>query len=260
MGEGLVVGAPNIVIDLDGHTLSSGLVLDPGAEEGFFAGVRNSGHTNVVVRGGTVTGFGYGVRLMAGATHNLVTDMTLRSGTPRPGSSSSTPTTGASATRCGTTPWRSTATAWRSSAGPRGRRSPRTPSRATSGARSTGSTPRTHTIEDNTVSGDTGDPLLDSDGGISFEASTDTVIAGNVLADIGDAAILHHRGFAPHRRRGQHDHPHVGLRRERGRLRRGHRPGQHPAHGGWRRRSASARPTTPSSRATTSGTTRAASS
>ncbi|HSF97298.1 MAG TPA: right-handed parallel beta-helix repeat-containing protein, partial [Ornithinibacter sp.] len=78
MGEGLVVGAPNIVIDLNGHTLSSGLVLDPGQEEGFFAGIRNSGHTNVVVRGGTVTGFGYGVRLMAGATHNLVTDMTLR--------------------------------------------------------------------------------------------------------------------------------------------------------------------------------------
>ena len=30
MGEGLIVGAPNIVVDLNGHTITSGLALDPG--------------------------------------------------------------------------------------------------------------------------------------------------------------------------------------------------------------------------------------
>jgi|GEM_PF-3162244 len=77
LGEGLVVGAPNIVIDLGGHTISSGLVLAPGEEDGLLAGIRNGGRTNVVIRNGTIRGFGYGVLLGPGTTRNIIEELTL---------------------------------------------------------------------------------------------------------------------------------------------------------------------------------------
>ena len=52
-------------------------MVEPGEEDGLPAGIRNSGHTNVVIRNGTVRGFGYGVLLTSGTTHNIVEDMTL---------------------------------------------------------------------------------------------------------------------------------------------------------------------------------------
>ena len=42
-----------------------------------FPGIRNGSHTNVVIKNGTVVGFGYGVTLGAGVTHNVVEDMTV---------------------------------------------------------------------------------------------------------------------------------------------------------------------------------------
>ncbi len=189
MGEGLVVGAPDLVIDLDGHSISSGLVLDPGQEEGFFAGIRNSGHTNVVVRGGTVTGFGFGVRLMAGVTHNLVTDMTLRSNT-----SAGVELFDADNGRVGNTVRGNTLALNGDGVtllgGSEGSTIVENTFSGNLGRAVYGFDASHHTIADNTVSGDTGDPLLDSDGGISLEASTDTAVSGNFLADIGDAAIL----------------------------------------------------------------------
>ncbi len=77
MGEGLVIGAPNIVVDLNGHTITSGLRIEPGEEDGLLAGIRNGGYDNVVIRNGTVRNYGFGVRLMAGATYNVVENMTL---------------------------------------------------------------------------------------------------------------------------------------------------------------------------------------
>ena len=75
---GLIVGAPNIVVDLGGHTIHPpAIFVDPGEEEGLLAGVRNSGHTNVVIRNGTVKGWGYGVLLTGGTTRNVIEDMTL---------------------------------------------------------------------------------------------------------------------------------------------------------------------------------------
>src|ERR687895_1108715 len=77
-GEALVVGAPNIVVDLNGHTIHPpATFVDPGEETGLLAGVRNSGHSNVVIRNGTVKGYGYGVLLTGGTTHNVIEDMTL---------------------------------------------------------------------------------------------------------------------------------------------------------------------------------------
>ncbi|HEY3427958.1 MAG TPA: DNRLRE domain-containing protein, partial [Acidimicrobiia bacterium] len=77
LGEGLVIGAPDIVVDLNGHTITSGAIIEPGEEDGLLPGIRNGGHTNVVIRNGTVSRFGYGVLLGAGTTHNVVEGMTL---------------------------------------------------------------------------------------------------------------------------------------------------------------------------------------
>jgi parallel beta-helix repeat protein len=77
LGEGLVIGAPNIVLDLNGRTIRGGLPVEPGEEEGLFAGIRNAGHSNVTIRNGMVRDFGYGVRLLGGASYNVVEDMTF---------------------------------------------------------------------------------------------------------------------------------------------------------------------------------------
>ncbi|MGZ8752314.1 MAG: DNRLRE domain-containing protein, partial [Acidimicrobiia bacterium] len=78
LGEGLIIGAPNIVVDLDGHRITSGLVLDPGEEDGLIAGIRNAGYENVTIRDGSVEGFGYGVRLLGSTAYGVVHDMQLR--------------------------------------------------------------------------------------------------------------------------------------------------------------------------------------
>ena len=77
LGEGLVIGAPNIVVDLNGHTITSGAIIEPGEEDGLLPGIRNGGHTNVVIRNGTISKYGYGVLLGSGTTYNIVEDMTL---------------------------------------------------------------------------------------------------------------------------------------------------------------------------------------
>jgi CSLREA domain-containing protein len=76
LGEGIAIGAPNIILDLNGHTVSSGLVLEPGEEDNLTPGIR-SGYPNVEIRGGTVTNFGYGVLLGPGSVHSEVHSMTL---------------------------------------------------------------------------------------------------------------------------------------------------------------------------------------
>ncbi len=93
LGEGIVIGASDIVLDLNGKTVQSGLILEPGEEDALTPGIR-SARPNVVIRGctptdpsdpssacltpsGTVRGFGYGVLLGPGATHNVVERLTL---------------------------------------------------------------------------------------------------------------------------------------------------------------------------------------
>ncbi|HEV2951246.1 MAG TPA: right-handed parallel beta-helix repeat-containing protein, partial [Actinomycetota bacterium] len=77
LGEGLIIGAPNIVLDLGGHTVSSDAVFIAGQEDGLISGIRNSGKSNVVIRNGTVKNFGYGVMLTGGTTFNVVHDLRL---------------------------------------------------------------------------------------------------------------------------------------------------------------------------------------
>jgi parallel beta-helix repeat protein len=59
--SGLIIGADNIALDLNGHTVDGIGVFD---RNGQFAGVDNgAGHDGVKVKNGTVKGFDYGVRL-----------------------------------------------------------------------------------------------------------------------------------------------------------------------------------------------------
>lgn len=193
LGEGLVIGAPNIVLDLNGHTLKSALVVDPGAEEGLFAGVRNAGHANVDVRNGTIEWFGYGVRILGGGEHGSVHDLTLtnnimagvelydaddgRYGVHVHDNTMNLNGDGVAAVF------------------------------GTEGALIEGNTfggnlgrqvylfdSGYNRIEGNTISGLTHDPLLDSDGGIYLESASDNVVSGNVVSDTGDAAIAIHAG------------------------------------------------------------------
>lgn len=65
-GVGLVIGADGITLDLNGHTIAG----DPGITEPVADGIDNeAGHDRVVVKNGTVRGFGAGV-VVVGATGN----------------------------------------------------------------------------------------------------------------------------------------------------------------------------------------------
>jgi large repetitive protein len=68
-GDGLVVGAPRIIVDLGGHTIDG---------TGLGAGIRNDGHADVTVRNGTVQEFDHGVLLLPEASGNLVEHLGLR--------------------------------------------------------------------------------------------------------------------------------------------------------------------------------------
>ena len=70
-GDGLVIGAPNITVDLDGHTIDgTGLELA--------AGVRNNGFDSVTITDGVVQEFDYGVLLNPGTAFNVVSAMTVQ--------------------------------------------------------------------------------------------------------------------------------------------------------------------------------------
>jgi parallel beta-helix repeat protein len=71
-GVGLRIGADDITLDLNGHTVAAGAKRNPKAH-----GILNEGHDRVTITGGTVRGFGaYGVRL-SHADRNVVHDMRM---------------------------------------------------------------------------------------------------------------------------------------------------------------------------------------
>jgi parallel beta-helix repeat protein len=70
-GDGLVIGAPGIVVDLADHIVVGSLDARARPASGS-AGIRNAGFDRVVVRNGTVWGFETGVLLSDGANHNRI--------------------------------------------------------------------------------------------------------------------------------------------------------------------------------------------
>ena len=67
--DGIVIGAPGITIDLNGHLIDG---------KGIGAGIRNDGFDSVTIKNGIVEDFDYGVMLNAGTTRNIVEDMTVQ--------------------------------------------------------------------------------------------------------------------------------------------------------------------------------------
>jgi parallel beta-helix repeat protein len=71
LGDGLVVGANKITIDLGGNTID-------GVSTAESAGIRNDGFDDVTIVNGTITEFDYGVWLSPGSARNLVSSMDLQ--------------------------------------------------------------------------------------------------------------------------------------------------------------------------------------
>jgi parallel beta-helix repeat protein len=67
-GDGLVVGAHGITIDLNGRSIVGA---------GLGAGIRNDGFDGVTIKNGAVQGFDYGVLLNPGTAQNVVDALTL---------------------------------------------------------------------------------------------------------------------------------------------------------------------------------------
>ena len=162
--------------------------IEPGEEDGLLAGVRNVGYDNVVIRNGTVRNFGYGVRLMAGATYNVVANMTL-AGNVNAGVELFDADDGRNGNTVRTNTFEGNGFGLLVTEG--SENSVIANNRFLGNGNlaiylydSTG-----HRIEGNYVSGVTSNPLLDSDGGIELEASSDNLLIDNFLADTGDSGI-----------------------------------------------------------------------
>jgi parallel beta-helix repeat protein len=67
-GDGLVIGAPGIIVDLDGHTIDG---------IGLGTGIRNDGYASVTVENGTVQGFDYGIQLRWETALNVLERLTV---------------------------------------------------------------------------------------------------------------------------------------------------------------------------------------
>jgi parallel beta-helix repeat protein len=67
-GDGLVIGASGITVDLNGHTIQG---------TGLGVGIQNNGHDDVTIRNGALLNFDHGVVLGPGTVRNAVTGMTL---------------------------------------------------------------------------------------------------------------------------------------------------------------------------------------
>jgi parallel beta-helix repeat protein len=189
LGEGLVIGASDIVVDLNGHTVSSGLFITPGEEDGLLAGIRNGGHDNVVIRNGTVEKFGYGVRLMGGATYNVVEGLTLKENVLA-GIELLDADDGRNGNTIRNNVFDGNGDGVALVSGSQGSTVTGNTINGNMGASIRLLNSSGNTIASNEISGLTHDPLLEGDGGIFLDGATDNVLIGNTASDTGDAAVV----------------------------------------------------------------------
>ncbi len=223
------IGAPNIVVDLAGHTIDGPDYLLIGEEEDLPAGIRNIGHENVVIRNGIVQEFGNGVSLMAGARFGVVEDLSS-SATRSPASSCGTPTTAATATTVRGNVFTMNTTGVAILGGTdnalvAGQRLQRRRRRR----RSTCSTRPATGSSATRSSGVPIDPNFDSDAASCSRARPTTCVLGNTLAESGDGGVIVDVRLAPQPRREQRDDAHRRRRRRRRGVRRQRADRQHGA-------------------------------
>lgn len=70
-GDGIILGADNITVNLGGHTISGVAAMGNGS-----AGARLGGRTGVIVKKGTITGFDAGV-VIDGGSHNTIRGLSI---------------------------------------------------------------------------------------------------------------------------------------------------------------------------------------
>jgi CSLREA domain-containing protein len=196
IGEGLVIGARDIVLDLGGHTIDGpDYLLENvgGQEEGFPAGIRNSGYTNVVIRNGTVKEMGYGVLLTSGTTRNVVENLTVRRN-----AMSGIELFDADDGRNGNVVRHNTVVDNELGisllAGAQNSAVIGNVIGGNLGEQVLVQFSSGHLFEDNTIHGVPTDPNLDSDGGVLLEGSGGNTIRGGEIRDTGDAGVVINAG------------------------------------------------------------------
>ncbi|MBX3055537.1 MAG: right-handed parallel beta-helix repeat-containing protein [Anaerolineae bacterium] len=192
-GEGLIIGASNIILDLNGHTIASGLPIEPGEEDGLLAGIRNVGNDNVIIRNGTVRNYGYGVRLMAGATNNVVENMNFI-GNINAGVELFDADNGRHGNTVRNNLFQHNGFGLVITSGSENSVIENNQFLGNGNLAIYLYDSSGHRIEGNFISGLTSNPLLDSDGGIDLNSSSDNFILNNTLSDTGDAGIILREG------------------------------------------------------------------
>ena len=210
LGEGIVIGASDIVLDLNGKTVQSGLILEPGEEDALTPGIR-SARPNVVIRGctpsdpddpssacltpsGTVRGFGYGVLLGPGATHNVVERLTLF-GNALAGVHLFDADDGRNGNTVRNNLIEANGEAGVSLFGGSEGSTVENNTFRQNGTSVLLNDARANTVRNNDISGIIIDPLLDSDAGIVLEnSSRHNTILNNDIRDTGDAGLRIHQG------------------------------------------------------------------
>jgi len=190
MGEGLVIGAPNIMLDLNGHSITSGVIVQLGQETGLLAGVRNSGHANVVIKNGTIKNFGYGVQLLGGAKYNVVEGMIL-DGNWLAGIELFDADDGRNGNTIRDNYFtRNGENALSLIRGSENSVILNNTFEGNGGVAIFVEESNGHLIEGNTIDGISADPLIGADAGIMLISSSDNVLLNNSLSETGDAGLL----------------------------------------------------------------------
>src|SRR5919106_2965531 len=195
-GEGLVIAASNIVVDLNGHTIDGPDYLianATGQEEGFPAGIRVSNRTNVIIRNGTVQQFGWGVLLTGGTTHTVV-DNVDNFGHALAGVELFDADDGRSGNTIQNSKIADNELGVLLGAGTEAALVKNNEIHGNLGEQVFIHNSGGNRIENNTMHGIPTDPNLDSDGGVLLEGASDNVLVGNTVHDTGDAGINIHMG------------------------------------------------------------------
>ena len=194
-GEGIVIGKPNIVLDLNGHTVDGPDYLlgnITGQEEGFPAGIRNAGHTNVLITsskpGAMVKEFGYGV-LLGGTTHNVVENLTIQQNAMA-GVELNDADDGRHGNTIRNNVIRDNELGVNIINDSYGSLIENNKIYGSLGEAIYIEFSNSHTVRGNEIVGVPFNPMLDSDGGFLLHSSSDNVIVGNVLRDTGDAGLV----------------------------------------------------------------------